>query len=297
MELDENLATYEKDINSKELLSFEEEKELSEIIQFRLSIHAYIKDEAKRKEAEKADNTLGKAIDKLTTHNLRLAYKEAFKFSKSTGVNVRDLIGCGNYGLVKAAYLYDAKTHNTRFSTYATYWIRQTMFEAIHTSGVVKIPIHILNGRYRHNKLAEEGITGDQEVMDALDIDEDQLKRIRDANISVVSLDQEVGGNGDGDKVNTIGDLIADTNAVDPSEGAVSQDKYRYLYEALDELDEMSKDIISAQILSDDKVQLAELGKKYGKTGERIRQIREKALASLRKKIEFKTKFASLKVK
>jgi RNA polymerase sigma factor (sigma-70 family) len=295
MEIEEKLALYIKDINDKPLLSFDQETALSKTIQARMAVHSKIEDEDKRKESEKADSVLGKAIDDLTTHNLRLVIKEAFKFSRATGVSPKDLIGSGNLGLIKAAYLYDAAEHGTRFSTYATYWIRQAMFEAIHTSGVVKIPIHILNGRHRHNKLLEEGVIDDQDVMDEMDINEKQLQRIRDANVSVVSLDQEVSWGSDDDHASTIGDFIADEKAIDPSQGAVSQDQYRYLYEALDELDEMSKDIVTAQLMSDDKVQLRELGKKYGKTGERIRQIREKALQSLRKKIEYKMKHGSIK--
>lgn len=290
-ELDEKIVSYIQEMNEIPLLTFEEEKELSSIIQARLANYTSIKDIIKRKKTEKADNILSKAIEKLSSSNLRLVIKEAFKFSKTTGVDIKDLIGAGNFGLMKSVYLYDAKTHNTRFSTYAIYWIRQAMFETIHTSGIIQIPIHILNGRYRHNKLKEDGMTSDQDVMKELEIDEDQLKRIKDANISVISLDQEI--NDTGGTITTVGDLIADEKAVNPSENASSQDQYRYLYEALAELDDMSRDIVSAQILQDDKLQLKELGKKYGKTGERIRQIREKALKTLSKKIEYKTKFAS----
>lgn len=296
MEVEEQLASYIQDINNKPLLSSERERILSKTIQDRIAVHSRIKDENKRREAENADSIFGQAVEELTTHNLRLVIKEAFRFSRATGVSPKDLIGAGNIGLMKAAYLYDAATHNTKFSTYATYWIRQAMFETVHTSGVVKVPIHILNGRHRHNKLMEAKDLSDKELMEEMEISEKQLQRIRDANISVVSLDQEVSWNGgEDDNVTTIGDFIADEKAVDPSQGAVSQDQYNYLYEAMDELDDMSKDIVSAQILADDKVQLRELGKKYGKTGERIRQIREKALQSLRKKIEYKMKHGALK--
>ena len=121
-----------------------------------------------------------------------------------------------------------------------------------------------------------------------MEISEKQLFRIRDANVSSVSLDQEISWGEN--SVSTVGDFIADEKAVDPSHGISSQDQYSYLYEAMGELDDVSKDIISAQLLSDDKVQLRQLGEKYGKSGERIRQIREKALKSLRKKIQYKMK-------
>jgi len=295
MELDLKLATYIQEINSKPLLSFDQERELSKKIQSRLAVHSSIKDEKKRKLHENKDSVLGKAIEELTTYNLRLVIKEAFKFSKATGVNVKDLIGSGNIGLIKGAYLYDSEGHNTRFSTYATYWIRQAMFEIVHSSGAVTVPIHILNGRYRHNKLVESGMVSDKDIMKEMEIDEAKLKRIRDANIRVVSMDQEVSWSHSEDSSATFGDFIPDDKAESPSEGAASKDQYGYLYEAMDELDDMSKDVISAQILADDKVQLREIGKKYGVTGERIRQIREKALKALRKKIEYKTKHGSTK--
>lgn len=295
MEVEEQLASYINDINSKPLLTYEQESALSKTIQARLALYSHIEAEEDRREEENKDEVLGKAIEELTTYNLRLVIKEAFKFSKATGVSPKDLIGSGNIGLITAAYKYNSEDFNTRFSTYATYWIRQAMFETIHTSGIVKVPIHILNGRHRHNKLLESGAISDEKIMEELEVTEVQLKRIRDANISVVSLDQEVSWHGgDEDNPTTLSDFIPDDKAVDPSEGAVAQDQYRYLNEAMDELDDMSKDIVSAQILADDKVQLRELGKKYGKTGERIRQIREKALKKLRKKIEFKMKHGTL---
>jgi len=291
MEIEEKLAVYIQEINHRPLLDTTEEQSLSKTIQGRLEVHSAIEDEDKRRASENNDEVLGKAIDTFVSHNLRLVIKEAFKFNRATGVNLKDLIGSGNLGLLKAVYLYDYSKYKTKFSTYATYWIRNAMFETVHSGGVVKIPVHILNGRYRHNKLLENGEVSDETIMKAMSIDEDQLKRIRDANVSVISLDQEVRWKTE-QNITTVGDLIPDENAIDPSESAGSKDQYQYLYDAMEELDEESRDIISAQILADDKVQLRALGEKYGKTGERIRQIREKALKTLRKKIEIRTKQA-----
>jgi RNA polymerase sigma factor (sigma-70 family) len=287
MQIDEKLATYVKEMNDKPLLSPEREIELSNAIQLRLAIYAHIQDETERHKAENQDENLGKLIEEITTHNLRLVIKEAFRFSKTTGANVKDLIGHGNIGLMTAAYMYNAAKFGTRFSTYATYWIRQAMFEAVHNIGGVTIPTHIINGRYRLSKLMENGIVTDADIMEELEINENQLKRIRIAEeVSEISMDQEVGNGQDGNTTNlTVGDLIADDKAVDPSDCGDPQEKYRYLYDALGELDEQSRDIITAQLMLDDKVHLRELGEKYGKTGERIRQIRKNALEQLRKKL------------
>lgn len=287
-ELDLTLVTYVKKMNKTPLLPFEKERELSGIIQSRRNIHSHIKNEKERETALAKDTVLSKAINELTTSNLRLVIKEAFKFSKSTGVDVRDLIGSGNVGLMKSAYLYDAETHNTRFSTYSTYWIREAMFDAVHGSGAVTVPIHILNGRYRHNKLKENDKNiSDKEVMNQMKIDENQLKKIKEANYKVMSLDMEIKSDS-GEHSTVIGDLIADTKSTSPFDKTSTSDGYDYLYEALAGLDTMSRDIITAQILQDDKIQLKKLGEKYGKTGERIRQIREKALKKLRKRLKNK---------
>lgn len=297
MEISKELATYISEVSNKPLLTFEQERELSKVIQTRLAIHARIKDEKKRKKAENKDFVLGKAIEDITTHNLLLVIKEAFKFSRSNGVDVKNLIAAGNFGLIKAAYLYAPETHNTRFSTYATYWIRQTIFEAVHTNGIIRVPIHILNGKYRHNKINENGIVSDKAIMKEMDIGEKQLKRIRDSNIKMICLDQEISCGNSEDSNPTIGDFIADDNAKSPSEEAMNQDQYDYLHESMNELDDMSKDIVSAQYLADDKIQLRKLGLKYGLTGERIRQIKEKALKTLRKKIKYKMEHGSAEEK
>jgi len=291
-ELDEKFVGYIKEIESKPLLTKEQEFELAHTIQDRLKVHSKIKSEIRRKKSENKDKILGKAIETLTTHNLRLVIKEAFAFARATGVNVQDLIGSGNLGLIKTAYLYNPEKFNTRFSTYATYWIRQAMFIAVHSSGLITVPIHILNGRFQHNKLIEEGVTNNKTLMRELEVNKEGLKRIKSSNVHVISLDQEVGNDKENGScsVNTLGDLIPDPKAVDPSQWVSDKDKYVYLHESMDELDDMSRDIVSAQILEQDKTQLSKLGKKYGVTGERIRQIREKALKALRKKIEYKTK-------
>jgi len=293
MELDQQVVLYVKEIESKPLLTKDQELELAKTIQSRLAFHAKIKDEEDRKAEEQKDSVLGQALETLTVHNLKLSIKEAFTFSKNTGVNVQELIGAGNLGLMKAAYLYNPVEFNTRFATYATYWIRQAMFEVVHGNGIISVPIHILNGKFRHNKLIEQGVTNSKTLMRELEVNKDGLKRIRDSNVSILSLDQEINTHSDsqGDSgISTLGDLLPDEKAADPSKEASDKDKYNYLYEAMEELDDMSKDIISAQILQDDKIQLRELGKKYGVTGERIRQIRVMALNKLRKKIERRTK-------
>jgi DNA-directed RNA polymerase sigma subunit (sigma70/sigma32) len=86
----------------------------------------------------------------------------------------------------------------------------------------------------------------------------------------------------------TIGDLMPDEHAEIPGDNGVTDSRYDYLEEAMSELDDMSKDIVMSQILRADKVKLSDLGDKYGITGERVRQIKKKALDQLKQKIVYR---------
>lgn len=225
------------------------------------------------------------AIEELVNANLKLVVSEAYSYSRRTGVDVNDLISSGHEGLMKAVYKYDA-SFGTKFSTYAIPWIRQAIRRFICGSHPVKIPLHIVNGMIRHKRMeAENENVTDAELKDDMEIDDRTLDRIKQARITTVSLnethsDSEFEGEGD------LSSIIADTNAVSPDEEMDRNERYVKLQEAVDSLDEMKRDIIMSQCLTNDKVNLSVLGAKWGVTGERIRQIREKTLKELRFKLK-----------
>jgi len=232
-----------------------------------------------------------KAIEELVKHNLRWAAKQAFYYSHRCSTDVGELYSAAKSGLVKAALMFDPK-FKTRFSTYATQWIQQRIKELIYHSAPVKIPIHVVNGVIKHKKMVEENdgidVTND-ELKEELEITSKAVDKIRQAHISSISMNQPI-GNGEEENAASFGDFIADEKTVSPDGNAKSLGDYNYLYEILDELDEISRDVVISQCLDADKTKLSTLGKKYGITGERIRQIREKALANLKKKLMIKIK-------
>ena len=266
-------ATFLKDVKDLPLLTAEREHELGAIIQ-------------KRKSGEQKFA----AITELIEHNMKLVVKEAYNYSRCSSVSVEELYNAGRVGLVIAVNKYNPKEFGTRFSTYATPWIRQGMREAVHGDSPVKIPLHIINGKYRKNKALEgnENLT-EAELREELDVTVAQMDKINLANVSGLSLDMTVSSaNDSGGENTTIGDLIPDRGATIPGEVGFNDHRLDYLADAFDELDEVSKDIVKHQVMSADKVKLSELGKKHGVSGERIRQIKMKALQKLKDNISYR---------
>jgi RNA polymerase primary sigma factor len=262
-----------KEVKELPLLTAAREKELGSTIQ-------------KFKQGSQKDS----AIVELVEHNLRLAVKEAYKYARRSNVAVDELYNAGRAGLVRAAHDYNPIKYNTRFSTYATPWIRQGIREVIHGNSPVKIPLHIINGLYKKNRAVEEnGKMTDAELRDELELTEAQLERINKAHISSVSLNMPVGRHANdhssAGENSTLGDIMPDDNAEIPGNSELDDPRYDFLTDAMGELDEMSQDIVKAQILDADKTKLSDLGDRYGISGERVRQIKEKALKKLKKKI------------
>lgn len=263
--------TYLKDVQELPLLTKEREYELGSIIQKYKS--------GKQKES---------AIIELVEHNLKLVAQEAHRYSSRSQMDIEELYNAGKIGLIVAAYGYNPDKFNNRFSTYATHWVRQKIREAVYNDAPVSIPVHVINSLYRKKKLVDQysDLTPDQ-IREALDLTEAQMDKVDKAIISPFSLDATISKNSKDEKV-SIGELIPDESATIPGHDELTDDRYDYLTDAMSELDEMSKDIIYHQIISDEKMKLSDLGKKHGVSGERIRQIKQKALEQLKQKIGLK---------
>lgn len=264
------------------LLSAEREFELGRAIQ-----------EVKSKKAK------DDAIIELVEHNLRLVINEARKYSKKSSVSLEELYCCGREGLIKAAFNYNPVKYKTRFSTYAVQWIKQGIRKSIYKSDAVKIPAHIINGLYRKNKLIEQhGDLPNRKIKKMLKVTDAQLDKINKANVSSVSIDKPICGtrNSSLDGIMTLSEVIPDGHAKIPGTDFIKDPRMEYLGEAINELDNMSKDILFSQIMGDEKVKLRELGLKYKVTGERIRQLKQKALKHLRSSIEEKMSGKNVKI-
>jgi RNA polymerase primary sigma factor len=271
MVIEENTLKYIKS-NKHSLLTSEREREIGEVL----------RNHKEGKEREKV-------IKELISHNLYLVVKVAYKYSKKTGKPLDEFIGAGNLGLVRASKLFDPDKFNTKFSTYATYWIIMEILKLIKlNSSPVTIPLYIIDLHNRYKKLTNESDISDEKLMNELQINSDNLQKVKMANISYISIDESIDNGNNSEKKGAIKDILEDPSAISPAEKAEKDGEFSMLYSAINELDETSRNIILARYLSEDDNQLKKIGEKFNLSSERVRQISEKALTKLRKKISEK---------
>ena len=260
---DNSLKLYFKEMSAINLLTTEEEQALA----------------ARIAEGDQS------AKDELVEANLRLVVSLA-KHYQGCGISLQDLIQEGNVGLMKAAEKFDA-SKGFKFSTYAAWWIKQTITRAIaDQSKTIRIPVHMTENINRIRKVSRDLTTTlgheptDAEIAKEMNVTVEEVKLFKSYMADVTSLDIQVGE----DEDTTIGSLIEDTNCVNPEKAAVKEAEKEILYSVLDTLSDREKDILIKRFgLEDGKPKtLEEVGMTYNLTKERIRQIENKALMKLR---------------
>lgn len=260
------VKVYLQEIGKIPLLSREEEVELA-------------------KRVEQGDE---KAREKLALANLRLVVSIAKKH-RNRGLPFLDLIQEGNVGLMKAIEKFDYRK-GYKFSTYATWWIRQAINRAIANKGrTIRIPTHIM-GLIRDIYKAEEGYVTEhgepptnEELSEILDVSVDKIERAKKMSQYTLSLEKPIGEDEEGSE---LGEFIENEAAPSPTEEAFSDLQKEKLMEALDELSPREKRILELRYgLEDDHPRtLKEVGKVFNVSRERIRQIEKKALRKLKSK-------------
>ncbi len=243
-----------------------------------------------RELAEKKDNGDREAKQRLIEANLRLVVSVARRYSQSSGgITLLDLIQEGNLGLIRAVDKYD---HNTGFklSTYATWWIRQAISRAIaDKSRLIRLPVHINEtlGRVRRASRDLASNLGREptmhELADELKLPIDKVTQLMTMGNAPVSLDQPMGEEGD----SSLGDLVEDSQGVDPDQQAAEISMRAAVQKALTQLPERERKIIELRFGLDEggggqPRTLEEVGQQLGVTRERIRQIEAKVLRKLR---------------
>ncbi|GAA0451065.1 RNA polymerase sigma factor RpoD/SigA [Sphingomonas koreensis] len=230
------------------------------------------------------------ARERLISSNIRLVVKLVMRPNFRYRMDVDDLVQYGMIGLMRAAEKFDPDV-GTRFSTYATWWIRQAVTRGIHNDGnVIRLPVHVIASIHRFRRTQRQlGLTqGRREhvklIAESLGWTDDYTARISLlSEMNVVSLDAPLGsddGNG-----STLGDLMADT-ADRPDEAVELLDIRAAVRSLVDDIqDERARDIVKRRFGFDGPDEtLQEIGDRYEVTRERIRQVEAKTLDKLEKR-------------
>lgn len=294
---DDSVRLYLREIGKIPLLNAEEELTLAqEIVANRDEIEELSEklDDEELSAAEKSKlksriAKLSKPKDKMAEANMRLVVSIAKRYS-GRGLDFLDLIQEGNTGLLRAVEKFDPDK-GFKFSTYATWWIRQAITRAIADQArVIRIPVHMvetINKLLRTQRRMTQELNREptmEELSKELDMEPSKIEYVMKIKQDIHSLDAGVGRDGD-EEDSVLGDFIEDEDSATPEESASNQLLKEQVQAVLSTLSDREQKIVRMRFGLDNGKShtLEEVGQEFAVTRERIRQIEAKALAKLRK--------------
>ena len=291
LNIDDSVALYLKEISRIPLLSAKEEVTLAKAIErgknaaARLAKNGISSDPQAYESLQKKITQGKEARWRLIEANFRLVVSIAKKYV-GHGVSFMDLIQEGNIGLIKAVEKFEYQ-RGFKFSTYATWWIRQAVSRALSDQGrTIRVPVHMGERITQLSRVSRELVQRnghtptEEEIANEMGITLRLLERIRQASQFPLSLEMEVGEEMD----STLGDFIEDDSSLAPDISAINQLLSERMDDVLASLSARENRVLQLRFgLQDGRsYTLEEVGQKFGVTRERIRQIEAKALSKLR---------------
>lgn len=257
-----SLDKYLQEIGHEDLISVEEEVELAQRI----------------KRGDRA------ALEKLTKANLRFVVSVAKQY-QNQGLSLPDLINEGNLGLIKAAEKFD-ETRGFKFISYAVWWIRQSILQAIaEQSRIVRLPLNQVGSVNKINRMLNkfeqenERYPSIEEISDRIDLSVDKIADALKVNGRHVSVDAPFIDGED----NSLLDVLPNNDAIMADYLLIQESLCEEISRALKTLNDRERNIVEAFFgINQSEMTLEEIGDKYGLTRERVRQIKEKAIRRLR---------------
>lgn len=257
-----SLDKYLQEIGHEELLSVDEEVELAQKI-------------------KKGDR---RALERLTRANLRFVVSVAKQY-QNQGLSLPDLINEGNVGLIKAAEKFD-ETRGFKFISYAVWWIRQSILQAIaEQSRIVRLPLNQVGSVNKINRelnkfeQEHERRPSVDEIADRIDLPEDKIEEAMKVNNRHVSMDAPFIDGED----NSLLDVLADNDMPMADKALVQESLRKEIDRAIELLNDREQKVVRAFFgIGSPEMTLEEIGEKYNLTRERVRQIKEKAIRRLR---------------
>ncbi|MBA2287418.1 MAG: RNA polymerase sigma factor RpoD [Ktedonobacteraceae bacterium] len=277
--LDDPVRMYLREIGRVPLLSAEEEVRLA--LRMERGKAELLKPHANRRIVEDGEE----AQRRLTEANLRLVVSVAKKYI-GRGMSLLDLIQEGNIGLIRAVEKFDY-TKGFKFSTYATWWIRQAITRAIADQArTIRIPVHMVETINRLIRISRRLLQDlgreptSEEIAEQMEISAEKVREIIKVSQEPVSLETPIGEEDD----SHLGDFLEDHTALAPADAASHQLLKEQVEDVLDSLTERERKVLQLRFGLDDgrSRTLEEVGKEFHVTRERIRQIEAKALRKLR---------------